>query len=226
MIGDSDDMAARMQAVLPARWFGDASPLLQAVLLGLGTCWSAIFGLIQTVQAQARIATASGGFLDLISADFFGAALPRRNAEVDSAFRTRISQELLRPRATRAAMVLALTELTGRSPRVFEPARPSDTGGYNVGGLCYGGQTIVDGAIVVVPGAGGWGSLALPYQVFITAYRPLGGGILLLAGYGTGGLQYYGDLSMLSTVVSDAEIQTTVTKLLPAASIAWLNIAN
>jgi hypothetical protein len=213
MIGDSDDMAARMQAVLPARWFGDTAPLLQAVLQGLGTCWAAMYGLLQTVQAQARIATASGGFLDLISADFFGAALPRRNAEADGLFRTRISQELLRPRATRSALVLALTELTGRAPVVFEPARPSDTGGYNVGGVGYGV-------------AGGWGNLALPYQVFVTAYRPSGGGIALFAGYGTGGLQYYGDLSMLTTVVSDADIQKTVTKLLPAASIAWMNIAN
>jgi hypothetical protein len=226
MIGDSEDMAARMQAVLPARWFGDTSPLLQAVLLGLGTCWAAIYGLVQTVQAQARIATASGGFLDLISTDFFGAALPRRNAEADGLFRTRISQELLRPRATREALMLALTELTGRPPRVFEPARPGDTGGYCLGGLCYGGQTVLDGSNISVTGAGGWGSLALPYQVFVTAYRPIGGGIALLAGYGTGGLQYYGDLSMLSTVVSDAEIQTTVTKLLPAASIAWMNIEN
>jgi hypothetical protein len=178
------------------------------------------------VQAQARIATASGGFLDLISTDFFGMALPRRNAEADGLFRARISQELLRPRATRSALVLALTELTGRPPRVFEPARPRDTGGYSVGGLCYGGQTVVGGSEILVPGAGGWGSLALPYQVFVTAYRPAGGGIALLAGYGTGGLPYYGDLSMLSTVVSDADIQTTVTKLLPTASIAWMNIAN
>jgi hypothetical protein len=226
MIGDSEDMAARMQAVLPARWFGDTSPFLQAVLLGLGTGWSAIYGLVQTVQAQARIATAGGGFLDLISSDFFGTTLPRLKAEADGLFRIRISQELLRPRGTRSALVLALTELTGRAPRVFEPARPSDTGGYNVGGLCYGGQALVDGAELTVPGAGGWGSLALPYQVFVTAYRPAGGGIALLAGYGTGGLQYYGDLSMLSTVVSDADIQTTVTRLLPTASIAWMNIAN
>jgi hypothetical protein len=226
MIGDSNDMAARMQAVLPARWFGSSAPLLQAVLLGLGTCWSTIYGLLETVQAQARIATASGGFLDLISADYFGSTLPRRNAEADGLFRTRISQELLRPRATRSALVLALTELTGRAPVVFEPARTSDTGGYSVGGLCYGGQTVVAGAEVTVPGAGGWGSLALPYQVFVTAFRPSGGGIALLAGYGTGGLQYYGDVSMLSTVVSDADIQATVTKLLPAASIAWMNIAN
>jgi hypothetical protein len=212
MIGDPPDMAARMQAVLPARWFGDAAPLLRAVLAGLGTCWSIMYGLLQTVRAQARIATASGGFLDMISADFFGTALPRRNAEADTLFRVRIDQELLRPRATRAALALALTELTGNPPVIFEPARTSDTGGYSLGGVGYGV-------------AGGWGSLQLPYQVFVTAFRPAGGGIALLAGYGTGGIAGYGDLSMVTTVVSDADIQQAVTQILPAASIAWMNIA-
>ncbi len=201
-----------MQAVLPARWFGDTAPTLQAVLTGLGTCWSVIYGLLQNVQAQARIATASGGFLDMISTDFFGAALPRRNGEADNRFRVRIDQELLRPRATRAALVLSLTELTGNAPVIFEPARTSDTGGYSLGGVGYGV-------------AGGWGSLQLPYQVFVTAFRPAGGGIALLAGYGTGGIAGYGDLSMVTTVVSDADIQQAVTQILPAASIAWMNIA-
>ena len=212
MIGDSNDMAARMRAVLPPRWFGDSAPLLGAVLAGLGTGWSAIYNLVTTVQAQTRIATAGGAFLDLISADFFGIALPRRPREGDAAFRTRIDQALLRPRATRAALVLALTEMTGRTPVVFEPARTSDTGGYSVGGVGYGF-------------AGGWGSLALPYQVFVTAYRPPGGGIALLGGYGTSGIAGYGDLSMITTAVTDADIQAEVVSVLPAATIAWMNIA-
>jgi hypothetical protein len=212
MIGDSNDMAARMRAVLPARWFGDAAPLLQALLVGLGTGWSAIYSLIETVRAQTRIATASGGFLDLISNDFFGLALPRRPDETDAAFQARIDEALLRPRATRAALLLALTELTGRAPIVFEPARTSDTGGYRIGGVGYGA-------------GGGWGSLALPYQVFVTAFRPPGGGIALLAGYGTGGVPGYGDLSMVTTIVTDADIQSEVVQVLPAATIAWMNIA-
>jgi hypothetical protein len=61
--------------------------------------------------------------------------------------------------------------------------------------------------------------------VFVTAFRPAGGGIALLAGYGTGGIAGYGDLSMVTTVVSDADIQQAVTQILPAASIAWMNIA-
>ncbi len=201
-----------MKAVLPARWFGDAAPLLQAVLAGIGTGWSAIYSLIETTQAQTRIATASGGFLDLISADFFGLALPRRSGETDLAFRRRIDEELLRPRATRAALVLALTELTGMAPVIFEPTRTSDTGGYNLGGVGYGV-------------AGGWGSLALPYQFFVTAFRPPGGGIALLAGYGSGGIAGYGDLSMVTTVVTDQDIQAEVVQVLPAATIAWMNIA-
>ena len=217
MIGDGDDMAARMRAVLPVGWFGDVAPVLQGLLLGLGQGWSAIYDLIENIRLQSRIATASGGFLDLISTDFFGSFLPRRSTELDAPFEIRISQELLRPRATRAALVLALTELTGRAPAVFEPARTSDTGGYSAGGVAYGGTDTA--------GAGGWGSLLLPYQVFVTAYRPVGGGIALLAGYGTGGLAGYGDLSMLTSAVSDADVAAAVTRVLPAATIAWMRIS-
>ena len=204
--------------MLPVGWFGDVAPVLQALVLGLGQGWSAIYGLIETVRLQSRISTASGGFLDLISSDFFGDFLPRRSSEQDPQFEDRIGQELLRPRATRAALSLALTELTGRVPAVFEPARTSDTGGYSTGGVAYGG--------IGIAGAGGWGSLALPYQVFVTTYRPVGGGIAWLAGYGTGGLAGYGDLSMLTTAVTDLDIASAVCRVLPAATIAWMRISD
>ena len=217
MIGDGPDMAARLKSVLPVGWFSDSSPMLGGLLLGLGQGWSAVYGLIQFVQLQTRVATATGGFLDLISTDFFGAWLPRRSREQDQSFGKRIRQELLRPRATRSALQLALTELTGRAPVIFEPARTSDTGGYTAGGVAWGGAGVT--------GQGGWGSLLLPYQIFVTAYRPAGGGIALLAGYGTGGLAAYGDLEMLTTLVSDSDIASAVTRILPAATIAWMRLS-
>jgi hypothetical protein len=218
MIGSVADFIRRMLAVLPSGWLSDpTSPpqqatYLQALLAGFGTAWAAIYALITNVQSLARLATVTGPFLDMASVDFFGSGLPRRPLESDNAFRLRLQQELLRPRATRSALSLALTELTGNPPAIFEPARPADTGGYSTGGLGYST-------------AGGWGNLALRYASFVTVVRPAGGGIANFAGYGTGGLLYYGDLSMVTTAVTDADIFAAVTAILPAGYISWTRIA-
>jgi len=213
MIGDSADMGARIRAILPAAWFGDDAPVLNALLQGIGSCWSCIYGLIQFVITQARISTAQGEFLDLIGVDFFGGRLPRLGLEQDSLYLIRIKNELLRPRATRSSLVLALTQLTGRAPVIFEPSLASDTGGYCVGGVGY--------AV-----AGGWGNLELPFQAFVTAYRPSATGIALLAGYGSGGVPVYGSLSMEPTQILDANIYAEIAAVLPAATIAWTRISD
>jgi hypothetical protein len=213
MTGDPADMARRMRALLPQGWFGDVAPVLSGLLTGMGTAWSCIYALIQFVAGQARLRTATGSFLDLTSIDYFGGALPRFGDEEDSAFRLRIEHELLRPRGTRAALILAIKQLTGRAPTIFEPALTSDTGGYAIGGVGYGV-------------AGGWGNLALPFQFFVTAYRPHGSGIALLAGYGSGGIPVYADLSMEPPQIRDADIIDTVPRLLPVATIAWMWISN
>ena len=211
MLGDVGDFISRLWRVLPTRWFGDDAPFADAVLGGFATAWSAVYALIEAVRAQARLLTASGVFVDMISADFFGVWLPRRSGEGDAAFVRRIGVELLRPRGTRQALVTALTELTGRAPAVFEPARPADTGGYNVGGVGYGV-------------AGGWGDLGLAYQSFVQVHRPQGAGIAELAGYDTGGVPAYGSLAMVQTQVSDADIYAQVAAVLPAGYTAWVNI--
>lgn len=63
-----------------------------------------------------------------------------------------------------------LEDLTGATPIVFEPTRPQDTGAYRGPTLGYGV-------------AGGYGSLSMPYQAFVTAYRPVGVGVPYVAGY-------------------------------------------
>jgi hypothetical protein len=213
MVGDSADMGARIRAILPASWFGDDAPVLSALLQGVGSCWSCIYGLIQFVVTQARISTAQGEFLDLISADFFGSQLPRLGLEQDSAYLVRIKNELLRPRATRASLALALTQLTGRAPVIFEPSLASDTGGYCLGGVGY---TV----------AGGWGNLELPFQAFVTAYRPMESGIALLAGYGSGGVPVYGNPSMQPVQILDVNIYAEIASVLPAGTVAWTRISD
>jgi hypothetical protein len=212
------DFAGRLRGLLPLRWFPDTTPVLSAVLAGPAEVWSWLGGMLDYVGLQARIATASNTFLDLIAQDFFAATLPRRFGEGDAAFRGRIEGELLRPRATREAMVGALVALTGRTPRIFEPARPADTGAYGIA-LGYGV-------------AGGWGSLMLPFQSFITAFRPLGTGVPLIGGYGTvaggygiGAIEYASNV-MVQSQVSDADINRAITLTTPVATIAWTRISN
>lgn len=211
-------MVARLKAALPARWFADTTPVLDGVLAGLAAPWAALYAQLRQAIAQTRIATASAGFLDLISGDFFARRLPRRLSEADDAFRARIQAEMRRERATRAGMAAALSDLTGRPPAIFEPARPADTGAWN-GQAGYGA-------------AGRFGSLMLPRQVFITAYRPLGAGIATIAGWGAtqggygNGTLAWGDQAQIAGQVTDAEIAATVAATMPTAGIAWLAISN
>ena len=107
--------------------------------------------------------------------------------------RSRISTALNRERGTRAAVVSAVLDATGQAPAIFEPARTQDTGGW--GGA--GGAAFAYGA------AGGWGSLALPFQLFVTAYRPQGA-----------------DSS------NDAAIYAAVAGVLPAGVTAWMQITD
>ncbi|MCO4875785.1 hypothetical protein VOI32_15590 [Paraburkholderia caribensis] len=215
--GDQRDMLGRMQALLPSGWFGDAPPVLTALLNGFAAILANVYTVLMYAKAQLRIATATDGVLDLISADFFGPNLPRKTSESDTAFRNRITINLFRERATRKAVVDVLTMLTGRAPLIIEPSRPDDTGGYGI--ACGYGV------------AGAYGSLLLPYQAFITAYRPIGTGIPYVAGYGSSPSGYsiasrgeYASLSMVQESVSDADIYSAIDSVMPAGTIAWTRI--
>ena len=223
MIGDAADMLARLLTLLPLHWFPDTAPILSALLAGLADGWAWLYTMLSYSKLQTRIASATDTFLDLISEDFFAGALPRRFGETDASFRTRIQQQMLQPRATRSALIYAVSSLTGRTPTVFEPARPDDTGGWSKG-LGYGT-------------AGGWGSLMLPFQVFVTAYRPLGTGVPNVAGWGqlpagpaaggwaTGAIEY-ASVSMVQSQVTDADIDNAIAKTVPVAVTAWTRISN
>lgn len=213
MTGSITDIAGRLRSLLPIGWFASEAPQLSGVLSGIAAAHAAIYTLIQFVIAQSRLFTATGTYLDLACTDYFGSFLVRRIGEPDASLRIRARQEILRPRATRLAMVTALTELTGRAPVIFEPARPCDSGGYRSGGVGY-------------CVAGGWGNLSLENQMFLTVYRPHGGGIPTLAGYGSGGILAYGSAAMVQTAVSDTAILQAIPLLLPAGRVAWTRITD
>jgi len=213
--GDSNDMLGRLKSLLPW-WFGFIAPIRDAVLGGIADTFSWQYGFTKTVRLQTRISTATGYFLDLIGFDFFGLRFQRRTGESDDLWRARIAPEIRRERATRAGIVQALVDLTGRAPIVVEPANPSDTAAY--GANAYYGQ------------AGSYGSLLLRNQIFVTAFRPLGAGIANVAGYGAAyydiGTGSYIDLSEVAGPVTDADIYSAVASTVAAGVTGWVDILN
>lgn len=223
MVGDRQDIVARLKAVLPSGWFPDSTPVLDAILGGLAAGWSSIYTALQYARNQTRLATASDIWLDIIAEDFFGARLSR-NGQGDALLRVRIQHEILRSRGTRAAVSSVLTDLTGRAPAIFEPFRPADTGAW--------GSGRVAGSGIGYGTAGGWGSLSLPYQCFVTAYRPNGSGIANVTGwtkpaggYGVGAIEY-GNASMSQAQVTDSDILCAIASVMPVAAVAWTRISN
>ncbi len=220
--GDQKDILGRLKSVLP-RWFGDSTTILDALLQGLAWAASFVYSLWAYTELQTRIKTATDGWLDMISADFFGMALPRRANQSDASFRSRIIINLFRERATRGGVVKVLQDLTGRTPTVFEPLRPMDTGAYAAPNSGYGL-------------AGGYGSMLLPFQAFVNALRPTGSGIPNVGGYGgtaggpgPGGYGVtsqieYASLSMIQGAVTDADIYAAIDSVKPTGTILWTRI--
>lgn len=221
MTGDQNDMLGRLQAVLPSRWFPDAAPVLAGLLSGLAQSASWLYGLIGYARAQTRIATAAGDWLDLVAQDFFGARLVRGLGEADAALRTRIDAEMFRPRATRAALLQQIQQVTGSPGWVFEPRRPADTGSWGTA-LAYGG--------VAGGGAGGWGNLGLPFQCFVVAHRPHQGGVPSVAAYGGGpggyglGALMYAPAAVTGTQ-ADLAIMAAIADVMPTCGVAWSQIS-
>lgn len=224
MQGDLNDILFRLRQVLPLRWFPDSAPVLDMLLTGIARMWCWSFAQLQAVKSQTRISTATGVWLDVIARDYFGSALQRRPGESDARYSLRIRAELVRERGTRKAVESVLLSVSGRSPVLFEPANTSDTGGYagtngSGGGIGYGS-------------AGGWGSLALPFQFFVTAYRPTGSGIAAVSGWARGGGAYgegaleYGTASMLPSHLEDADLYAAIASVLPIGTIAWTQISS
>lgn len=219
--GDQTDIGSRIQQLIPHGWFTNGlSPIRDALLQGAASALAFAYSLLAYVRIQTRINTASDGFLDMIAADFFGSAVARSLNQSDASLRSRITINLFRERGTRNAVTRVLTQLTGRAPVVFEPARPADTGGYGMGGG-YG------------VAATGYGSMLLPMQAFVTAYRPLGVGIPNVAGYGVPTAGYstpsqgeYASLSMVQNAVTDADIYNAIDRVRPAGYTVWVAISS
>lgn len=211
-------VTTRLKYLIPNGWF--ASALKNAVLTGISNAYTFIYALLEYLEPQTRISSATDGFLDLIAADFFGETLRRKSGQTDPSFRANILANLIRERGTRRAVISILTQLTGRAPIIIEPTRPLDTGVYGGPGLGYGV-------------AGSYGSLLLPFQAFVIAFRPQSAGIPSVAGYGISTGAYstpsqaeYADLSFVQDFLSDSDIFDAIASVIPEATIAWTRISS
>lgn len=116
---DIQQFTQRQLALMPP-WFGEDPQNLIATLQGSAYCNNNIYSLLFFLKAQMRLQDMQGESLDLFAQDFFGENLLRHYAEDDNSYRKRISAALLRPGATRQAMIDVLTDLTGRVPVIWE----------------------------------------------------------------------------------------------------------
>jgi hypothetical protein len=223
-IADGDTSALferRLKSLIPRGWVLRTAPIFDAVLGGLGDSLANFYTLLKSVKAQTRIATAGGWFLDLIGWDFLGANYLRKDKEADDHWRARIIREVLRPRATRLGITTAVEDLTGRTPKIYEPWNATDDGGgYGaVGGRIAYGQS------------GYYGSVVLPAQVFVTVYKTGLSGIPTITGYGYGNGGYgvgkiaYASTTQVEGEISDAEIFDCVHQNIAAGAKAWVAIA-
>jgi hypothetical protein len=162
--GDVPDVEQRLRATLPP-WFPNqgSAPVIDAILVGIATLLSNVYALISFAQAQTRIRSATGAFIDLIAWDFFGGRFTRLPSEIDAPFLARLLKELIRPRVTRAAISAGLKDLTGYTPRIIETWLPSDVG-------------VIDGMYIDVDtkaNPGRIGEPGLSAQFFVETVLPL-----------------------------------------------------
>ncbi|WP_051949301.1 hypothetical protein [Methylosinus sp. PW1] len=132
-VGDFDDMMLRLRSHLPKGWFPDVAPGLDAVLSMPATAFRYVWDQIVDAKAQSRISTATGVWLDLAAYDFLGTRVMRRKDQSDDSFRTRVKAEILRERVTKAGMKKMLTDLTGKTPTIFELWDANFSGGLDAG---------------------------------------------------------------------------------------------
>lgn len=246
---DQQDVIDRLYSLLPANWFPDLSEAddLRAVLTMGASVYAnddadGIAQFIKYVEQQARVSTASGFWLDLIAADYFGTWLQRNDGESDTGFRRRIMLNLLADRGTRCSLYCNISNLTSYNPRIIEFRNTNDCGSYvdRTQPFAWGGCAYNE--------AGAWGTMLLPYQLLIDVTRPLGSGIPDINGYCMPGGAYdgrpmpYGYVGALRPVdrgtsayiqqsdvigpVTDQNIYDTVARCMPAGTTAWTRISD
>ena len=110
-----------------------------------------------------------------------------------------------------------VVQLTGSTPRIFEPLRVPDTGAYGAPNLGYGV-------------AGGYGSELLPFQAFINVKSMPVSGAPYIAGYGNSVGAYatpsraeYLAGNLTEDKLTNSQIYSALDKTKPVATTMWVN---
>jgi hypothetical protein len=227
--GDQSDLTKRITTGLPTQWFPPGAPRIGAQIAGGAAAFAVNYGQIAYTALQTRVATLTDGYADLAAQDYTGGAILRRTNESDASLTLRTRNSVLQLKQTRQAVIDAVETLTGYTPWIFVPTYPADTGGYGHSGMTAGTG-------LAYGEAGGYGSLELPCQFFIIAYRTTTVGLPGVmgyyygsgwagGGYGVGAIEY-ATLAMAGDNVTDAQIYAAVAGVLAAGFTAWMAITN
>lgn len=214
--GSQADIAARLRRHLPRSWFGEGdrpTPVLDSLLWGLAAILCGSFDLYAFAKAQTRLATATGGWLDLAALDYFGPdAFPRFRGEGDRAYSRRLRQEVLRRRVTRGAIDSVVFDLTGSHPRIFEGWDSPTTGGWGTPAFAFGA-------------AGLWGSSSAPLHTIVSMPLPQGYGIpnrggwgSRVGGYGVGNFSFANDVDLIGSGPTQADIIAAIDRVRAAGT--------
>lgn len=185
-----------------------------AILSGPAAVLARLYALVAFVRAQMRLSSSVGGWIDLWAYDYFGYWIRRRPTEQDAPFITRIQQNLLAPLVTRAAMVEALTNLTGEAPTIFEPFNAADA-------ACYGSPQAGYGFCQ-------YGSLLMRAQALIIVNQPASSAAGPIPAYGSpqggygAGCMYYFPASQFPGVAQIEEVRATINRTKAAGVICWV----
>lgn len=176
--------------------------------------------------------------LNLFAQDFFGNTLPRNPGENNVSYKNRIYANIFAPKATRFGMDLALYNLTGFHPIIFEPWNPGDA-------MFYGDPNIGSFQGQCAYGVGKYGS-GEPYQAYIDVLIPNNQGMgnypgfdlpgspmppydnNSLGGYGSTtitntGTAVYGSDSLVNVIVSIEDVAQTILNTQVFGTQIWFN---
>jgi hypothetical protein len=209
--GDQSDMVARLRRALPP-WFGldGDAPVFDAFLSGAASALTWLYGLYTFARQQVRVATSTGGWLELSAGDVSGDTLPRFAGETDAAYSRRIRLEPLRDRNTVVAIKKAVFDITGIEPDVYEGFDLFTNGAIDAPNLAYSA-------------AGRWSSTSLPLCVFVAVTMhnnygiPNRGGFDdAVGGLGSGNFSWADNSEIVGSGATQLDVINAVERVRPA----------
>ena len=207
-VGDYQYYFDRLYGKLPVGWFPadpTDAPMISSIIGAVAVVAANTYAQLSYTNAQTRLLTATGIYLDMIANEYLGYFnFPRRQNEDDDTYRLRILNEILRPRGTKAAIISALHDLTGYYPTIFHPV--DDAQGWDM--------DYFDSPTMLL------GDYNLPYTSWVEIRLPPGAGIPYAEGWDSGFYDAddgfaYGDDAELASIVGQQEIFNTITLTAP-----------